>query len=196
MTLKNKIGGFFFKWRDKLPAPLVVSAAFCARPRPVLWLLGLPFILLGEALRLWALTHIGPKTRTRSICAENLVVSGPYRYCRNPLYLANSLKITGILLIAGNAKLAAAVIIFYTLEFITMISYEENFLTSQFEKVHQAYKEAVPAFWPTLCPNEAFKAKPKFSLAEAVKSEKSTFASTAAILAVLAVAPKIRKAKA
>lgn len=195
MSLIKKTGHFFFIWRDKLPIPLALVTLGCARPKVINWILGLPLVVLGEFVRLWALTHIGPKTRTRSICAENLITSGPYSHCRNPLYLGNTLKIVGIMTVAGNWILALLVGLFYLLEFATMIPYEEDFLADKFSLAHQKYREAVPAFVPTLKANPEFNKRPSFSFAEAIKSEKKTFLSTSTILSLILLISAFGKEK-
>ena len=185
MAAENCLGRFFFKWRDKLPVPLALAMFFCARPRPLNWLMGMPLVLAGETLRLWGLMHIGPTTRTREICADCLVTSGPYAYCRNPLYLANILKIAGFMVIAGNFTYAAAVMVFYAVEFATMIPYEESFLAEKFPEAHRAYRQSVPVLLPRLSPAPGCTAVPPFEFHEALRSEKRTCASTSAILLVL-----------
>lgn len=191
----NSIGRFFFIWRDKLPVPLALAMLPCARPRPINWLLGMPLVLMGEALRVWGLTHIGPTTRTREICADRLVTSGPYSHCRNPLYFANFLKIMGFMVIAGNPVYALCVAAFYVLEFATMIPYEESFLAEKFPEAHKAYRAAVPAFVPNITPRSEFDEPAKFELTEALHSERRTFASTSAILLLLSLCSLFRKEK-
>jgi len=137
--------------------------------------------------------HIGPKTRTRAICAERLITSGPYSHCRNPLYLANFIKILGFMVISGNALFACAVALFYLAEFVTMIPYEEGFLAEKFPEAHRCYREAVPAFIPTIDANSRFDAAANFTLREALLSEKRTFASTSLILLTVALSAAVRK---
>ncbi len=193
MNFLQKIGGVFFKFRDKLPVPLVLAMVYCSRPKKWSWIAGLPFIVLGESLRVWGLMHIGPTTRTRDICADKLVTSGPYSHCRNPLYFANVLKIFGILIVSGNFYYAIITLAFYAIEFVTMIPFEENFLAEKFSEAHKAYRAEVPAFFPTARPNAKFNEPPSFSLMESLKSEKKTFASTGAILFLLALIQLFRK---
>ncbi len=193
MGFIKRTGQFFFVWRDKLPVPLVLAMAGCARPRLLGWLLGLPLVIIGECLRIWALMHIGPKTRTREICAERLITSGPYSHCRNPLYLANFIKILGFMTISGNILFAAVVALFYLLEFSTMIPYEESFLAEKFPDAHRCYRESVPAFIPAFDANSRFDGEANFSFAEALRSEKRTFASTSLILLTLAVSAALKK---
>ncbi len=192
MGLFQRTGRFFFEWRDKLPVPLALLMPVMARPRRVGWLLGLPLIFLGESLRLWAIRHIGPTTRTRDICADRLVTSGPYCCCRNPLYLANMLKISGIVAIAGSAFFAALVILFYALEFACIIPYEEQFLMEKFPEEFAAWRDRVPAILPVAGRKTEFDRDPAWSLAEAFRSEKKTFASTAALLVFLLGIAKYR----
>ncbi|MDD3147445.1 MAG: isoprenylcysteine carboxylmethyltransferase family protein [Candidatus Riflebacteria bacterium] len=193
MAFVNSLGRFFFEWRDKLPVPLAVAMISCARPRPANWVIGMPLVLAGEALRVWGLMHIGPTTRTREICADRLVTSGPYSCCRNPLYLANLLKITGFMMIAGNLKYAATVLAFYCVEFSTMIPYEEGFLATKFPEEHRLYRDSVPAFFPKPPAGKGFDAAPAYDLNEALKSERRTFASTSAILLLLAFCSIFRR---
>jgi len=193
MGFIKRTGHFFFVWRDKLPVPLVMAMAGCARPRLSGWLTGLPLIFLGESIRIWALMHIGPKTRTREICAERLITSGPHSHCRNPLYLANFIKILGFMVVSGNALFAMVVALFYLVEFSTMIPYEEGFLAEKFPEAHRCYREAVPAFIPTIEACGRFDGTANFTLSEAFQSEKRTFASTSLILLTVALAAAIRK---
>ncbi|NCB37812.1 MAG: isoprenylcysteine carboxylmethyltransferase family protein [Erysipelotrichia bacterium] len=193
MASDNRIGRFFFVWRDKLPVPLALAMFTCARPRPLNWIAGVPLVIAGELIRLWGLMHIGPTTRTREICADRLVTSGPYSHCRNPLYFANFLKIAGFMVIAGNAAYALCVAVFYILEFTTMIPYEETFLAEKFPEAHRIYRESVPVFMPALKPCKGLEGKACFEFAEAVRSERRTFASTSFILLALLFCSIIRK---
>ncbi len=195
MGFYNSLGRFFFEWRDKLPVPLALAMVSCARPRPLNWVLGMPLVMAGEALRVWGLMHIGPTTRTREICADRLVTSGPYSHCRNPLYLANLLKITGFMVIAGNLKYALCVLAFYTVEFAAMIPYEETFLAEKFPEAHKAYRSVVPAFFPKCAAVEGMSAEPAYSLQNALASEKRTFASTSAILLLLSICSLLKREK-
>lgn len=195
MDLIKRTGRFFFEWRDKLPVPLVLAMPIVARPRLKGWVFGLPLVLLGEAIRVWSIMHIGPTTRTREICADKLITSGPYCCCRNPLYLANILKIAGFVAIAGNPVYSLIVLAFYALEFCFMIPYEEQFLAEKFPELFKAYRAAVPAMLPLQGKKEQFDAAPAFSLPEALKSEKKTFLSTSAILLLLGIVAIFRKEK-
>jgi len=183
----KKIGEFFFKYRDILPVPLALMLLKNARPRKSLWTIGLPLIFLGESIRIWSLTHIGPTTRTREICADRLIMSGPYSLTRNPIYFGNALKVLGILFIAGTPFWGIVCAIFYLIEFAALISYEESFLREKFSDEFRVYCERVPVFFPLFRFSE-IASKPRYSIWEALYSERRTFASTGLVVFMLVLA--------
>lgn len=77
-----------------------------------------------------------------------LVVGGLYRYVRNPMYLAVVATIVGQALVLGQLALLlyAAAVAVATGTFAHL--YEEPTLASQFGTEYQAYRRAVPAWWP------------------------------------------------
>ncbi len=83
---------------------------------------------------------------------EQLVVRGLYRYVRNPMYLAVLAVITGQALLVSRPILlsyagavAAAFIAF-------VYEYEQPTLARRYGAQYQAYKRAVPGWWPRLPP--------------------------------------------
>ncbi|MCA1719320.1 MAG: isoprenylcysteine carboxylmethyltransferase family protein [Actinobacteria bacterium] len=85
---------------------------------------------------------------------ERLVVGEVYRYVRNPMYVAVLAAIVGqalllgqlgLLLYAGAAWLVVAAFVHW---------YEEPTLTRRFGANYEAYRRAVPAWWPRLRPWE------------------------------------------
>ncbi len=85
---------------------------------------------------------------------EHLVVGGLYRYVRNPMYLAVVATIVGQALALGQPALllyAAAVCVAFG-AFVHW--YEEPALSRRFGAQYEAYRHAVPAWWPRLRPWE------------------------------------------
>jgi protein-S-isoprenylcysteine O-methyltransferase Ste14 len=79
---------------------------------------------------------------------ERLVVGGLYRYVRNPMYLAVLSTIVGQALLLGRLVLlayAATVAVAFG-AFVTW--YEEPTLHRQFGDDYEAYRRAVPGWWP------------------------------------------------
>jgi protein-S-isoprenylcysteine O-methyltransferase Ste14 len=79
---------------------------------------------------------------------ERLVVGGLFRYVRNPMYLAVVVAILGQALLLGRPVLLgyAAVVAVTTAAFVRW--YEEPTLRHQFGAEYDAYRRAVPGWWP------------------------------------------------
>ena len=83
---------------------------------------------------------------------ERLVVSGAYRYVRNPMYVAVIGAILGQALLLGQTALLsyAALVALFTVSFVRL--YEEPVLRRQFGEQYEAYRRAVPGWVPRLRP--------------------------------------------
>ncbi|MGZ6098985.1 MAG: methyltransferase family protein [Myxococcaceae bacterium] len=83
---------------------------------------------------------------------ERLVVSGAYRYLRNPMYLAVLASIVGQALLLGQPRLLryAALVAVLMVAFVRL--YEEPVLRQRFGEEYAAYCRAVPGWWPRLRP--------------------------------------------
>src|SRR5215204_3113130 len=69
------------------------------------WVLlaGAVLFVLGKALKLWAITSLGPRWTYRVFVlpGESLVSHGPYRWLRHPNYLAVIAELLGFALVVG-----------------------------------------------------------------------------------------------
>jgi protein-S-isoprenylcysteine O-methyltransferase Ste14 len=83
---------------------------------------------------------------------EHLVVTGIYRYVRNPMYLAVTAAIVGQALLFGQLWLLAYAAAFLALTASFVHWYEEPTLTEQFAADYPAYRDAVPGWLPRLTP--------------------------------------------
>ena len=79
---------------------------------------------------------------------EHLVVGGLYRYVRNPMYVAVTAIIVGQALVLGWPALLlyAAAFVAVTATFVRL--YEEPTLRERFGAEYEAYRRAVPGWWP------------------------------------------------
>jgi protein-S-isoprenylcysteine O-methyltransferase Ste14 len=86
---------------------------------------------------------------------ERLVGGGLYRYVRNPMYVAILAAIVGQALLLGQLGplLYAAASWLIAAAFVRW--YEEPTLTRRFGADYEAYRRAVPAWWPRLHPWES-----------------------------------------
>jgi protein-S-isoprenylcysteine O-methyltransferase Ste14 len=79
---------------------------------------------------------------------ERLVVGGAYRYVRNPMYIAVTALIVGQALVLGHVGL-----LLYAAAFLAVVAafvrlHEEPTLTRRFGEEYDAYRRAVPGWWP------------------------------------------------
>jgi protein-S-isoprenylcysteine O-methyltransferase Ste14 len=79
---------------------------------------------------------------------EHLVIGGLYRHVRNPMYVAVAAIIVGQALVLGRPALLfyAAAFLALTATFVRL--YEEPTLSQRYGAEYEAYRRAVPGWWP------------------------------------------------
>ena len=103
------------------------------------------FIGLGIALAGWAITRFS-KARTHVDVrkpATALVTDGPYRFTRNPMYVAASLLYAGIAVIYGKIFMLAFLIPCLFLIDIFIIRREESYLEAVFGEPYREFQSRV-----------------------------------------------------
>ena len=83
---------------------------------------------------------------------ERLVVGGLYRHVRNPMYLAVEAAILGQALLLGRSVLLAYAGVIGVAFWAFVRLYEEPTLARRYGEEYEAYRRAVPAWWPRLRP--------------------------------------------
>jgi protein-S-isoprenylcysteine O-methyltransferase Ste14 len=83
---------------------------------------------------------------------ETLVVSGAYRYVRNPMYVAVLAAIAGQALLLGSVTLLVYGAIVWLAAHAFVVSYEEPALQAQFGASFDAYRTHVPRWIPRISP--------------------------------------------
>ena len=81
---------------------------------------------------------------------ERLVVGGLYRFVRNPMYLAVAALIVGQALVLGRPALLLYAAAFGVAVVAFVRGYEEPALARRFGAEYDAYRRAVPGWWPRL----------------------------------------------
>jgi protein-S-isoprenylcysteine O-methyltransferase Ste14 len=81
-----------------------------------------------------------------------LVVSGFYRYVRNPIYAGFLAVLIGQALLFGSAGLLVYTVVTWCVGAGAVRCYEEPTLNRKFGAQYQAYRRAVPAWVPRLRP--------------------------------------------
>jgi protein-S-isoprenylcysteine O-methyltransferase Ste14 len=83
---------------------------------------------------------------------QRLVVSGFNRYIRNPMYFGLVLVVLGQALLFASLGLLIYAAIAWVVPAAFVRWYEEPTLSRQFGAEYEAYRRAVPAWWPRLRP--------------------------------------------
>jgi protein-S-isoprenylcysteine O-methyltransferase Ste14 len=112
---------------------------------------GAALILVGtlELVRAFA-RFVGEGRGTPAPVAptERLVVGGLYRYVRNPMYLAVGATIVGQALLFGQLGLLLYAALFGAAVATFVRLHEEPTLARRFGADYEAYRRAVPRWWP------------------------------------------------
>lgn len=106
-------------------------------------------VFLLHAFTLFAL-HRG--TPAPVAPTETLVVTGAYRYVRNPLYIAVVSMILGQALLFVSWGLVIYAVIVLATVFAFVKGYEEPTLTETYGEQYLNYRLNVPGWWPRITP--------------------------------------------
>ncbi len=115
------------------------------------WLAG-PLLLVGAALVAWCIglfRVLGRGTPLPFVAkTKRLVVSGPYRYVRNPMMWGVGAIIVGTALWVGSLGLwfGFATFILFVMLFVPL--YEERDMQQRFGEEYREYCRQVPRWWP------------------------------------------------
>jgi protein-S-isoprenylcysteine O-methyltransferase Ste14 len=130
--------------RIRVPLGFLFGIVFIVFARPLLWtlIIGGVVALLGVAVRAWAAGHIRK--------AEQLAISGPYAYTRNPLYLGSFIMGVGFTIASGVWWLALVFAAMYLGIYWPVMRIEEGDIREIFGEEFDEYRRNVPLFFPRL----------------------------------------------
>ena len=106
---------------------------------------GVSFIVLGVALWVWAvgvMLRAGTSPEPRHP-ATTVVTRGPFRYSRNPIYVAYALAYAGISCLVGSTWMLVLLPVALVLAQRLSIASEERYLEQRFGESYLAYKAKV-----------------------------------------------------
>jgi protein-S-isoprenylcysteine O-methyltransferase Ste14 len=132
-------------WRMQAP---LLGAAILRVVGGILIVLGLASLV--ESFARFAL--IGRGTPAPVAPPERLVVSGQYRYVRNPMYVAVLAITFGQALLLGSEVLLWYTVGLWLLVFAFVLVYEEPTLAQQFGSSYEEYRRNVRRWWPRITP--------------------------------------------
>ena len=141
------------RWRQiarriRVPLGFVAAALYLfdlwrAAPRPAAAAASLLLVLPGLWLRAYASGYVKKN--------EELTVTGPYAYTRNPLYLGSMLIAFGFALALLSWTVALVLAVGFIVIYVPVIAGEERFLRGAFPEFDE-YCQQVPRFLPRFTP--------------------------------------------
>ncbi|HME88845.1 MAG TPA: isoprenylcysteine carboxylmethyltransferase family protein [Chthoniobacterales bacterium] len=114
--------------------------------------IGALFVFLSAAIRTWGAAYLRSSVvHDTSQHSEALVADGPFRYTRNPLYLANLPMAIGIGVLASRSGFIFLVVANWIFVYRLIFREEESLRKTQGEP-YLSYSRSVSRFWPSLWP--------------------------------------------
>ena len=180
---------FVFSFRSFTPIPLAILLIYFSSPIYPYSLIGLVFVLIGEIIRMSAVSHAGGRTRTTKVGAPSLCTSGPYSRTRNPLYLGNVIIYGGVCLLSGGpylVEMLSITLIYFMIQYTLIISLEEETLTTLFKDDYLTYCKNVPRLFPQLISWQEIPVNNNsLSLLKTFKTEKRTLQNIAMFITTI-----------
>jgi len=108
---------------------------------------------VGAVVALWcvlAFASIGKGTPAPFDPPRRLVVRGPYRFVRNPMYLGAGAALGGAALHYGSWPLLVYAVLMFLTAHLFVVKYEEPHLQHIFREEYVAYCRLVRRWWPGL----------------------------------------------
>jgi len=151
-----KIGNFFFHNRNGLlPAffllILVPSRELFSNPTIAL-IIGLGISVMGQIIRgtTIGLVYIIRGGQNRKIYANDLVTTGIFSHCRNPLYVGNIAVGIGMGIASNSLFFFSVITPLILFVYIAIVAAEENFLRNKFGEAYNEYANDVNRWIPNL----------------------------------------------
>jgi len=132
--------------------PLLFCLSCCWRELEhdwLVWPVGLVLFASGLLLRIWAQMHIHYRLRLEM----RLTTTGPYRFVRNPIYVANTMLVASIAILSELIWLLPAILLYCAAVYTLVVRYEEACLLSKHGESYAQYRQLVPRWFPTLRSN-------------------------------------------
>jgi protein-S-isoprenylcysteine O-methyltransferase Ste14 len=122
--------------------PTVIGAAQIA---------GMIITTAGAAVALWCLltfVFVGKGTAAPFDPPRRLVVRGPYRFVRNPIYISAILAMLGLALFYRSLSILLYAGLIFLATHLLVVAYEEPTLRRTFRSDYEAYCRRVNRWWP------------------------------------------------
>jgi protein-S-isoprenylcysteine O-methyltransferase Ste14 len=108
---------------------------------------------VGAAVALWCIftfASIGRGTPAPFDPPRRLVIQGPYRFVRNPMYIGAGLALASAALFYESLPLLGYTGLFFLATHLFVVWYEEPALRRTFGQAYEAYCRQVRRWWPSV----------------------------------------------
>lgn len=175
---KKKLAQIIFENRSYTPIPFLVLMIIFEQATILSLVIGFIVSSLGESIRLWGVSWAGSETRTTGkVGGTYLIISGPFAYIRNPLYVGNILIYLGfgIMSMSLFPYLQIIAFVFFVFQYNIIVSEEEEYLRKTYGAQYERYFENVPKFFPrfTAYKDQSVE-QPSFNIKTGLLSERRT----------------------
>ncbi|MFC1573828.1 methyltransferase family protein [Candidatus Latescibacterota bacterium] len=150
------IGNFFFRYRNAL-FPLFYVALFVPSAKMfdsyyTAAIISLPVCLSGQGIRILTIgmVYIIRGGSKRRIFAKDLVTTGMFFHCRNPLYVGNIMILLGLGIIADSLLFVIFIMPIFVFAYQAIVLAEEHFLQNKFGDKYGEYMLQANRWFPNL----------------------------------------------
>ncbi|KPJ72790.1 hypothetical protein AMJ52_05210 [candidate division TA06 bacterium DG_78] len=82
-------------------------------------------------IRLWAAGYIGKSARGNKFSGQHMIINGPYRYMKHPLYCGNFFLVLGVIVLFNPPTvIAVLLLILFIMQYALIIISEQHYLES------------------------------------------------------------------
>ncbi len=189
--MQNKLANTFFKFRSYTPIPFLLIMMIFAQPTVLTIACGFVMVIIGESIRFWGVSWAGSETRTTgAVGGTFLIISGPFAYTRNPLYVGNILMYCGFG-VMSNAYFPFLLIVaflFFALQYHLIVGEEEGYLRQTYTEQYAVYTKMVPRFFPRLTPYKDAKIiQPELDIKAGFRSERRTLQAVLSVTIIVLI---------
>jgi protein-S-isoprenylcysteine O-methyltransferase Ste14 len=113
---------------------------------------GIMLVTIGTAIALWCVftfVFIGKGTPAPFDPPRKLVIRGPYRFVRNPMYIGAGMTLAGAALYYQSLSILFYTGLFFLVTHLFVVLYEEPTLRRTFGDEYEAYCRRTTRWWPT-----------------------------------------------
>jgi protein-S-isoprenylcysteine O-methyltransferase Ste14 len=115
------------------------------------WIIGVTLLLTGFGFALWSISDQlfrAQGTPIPVVATQVLLVSGPFRLCRNPMGLGAIMAYLGLAILTGSPASILCAVLFAAFFILYVKCFEEKELEARFGDSYRAYRVSTPFIIP------------------------------------------------